>query len=242
MRELRLGLLGRGIGHSRSAEVWRGIVGPGVRVRLRAVDVPDIGDALPLEGLFEGPGGLHGLHVTAPYKGAVAGLVRASGPARELGAVNLVLRRGGRLVGELTDLPAAGRVLDGIRAARPLAGVAVLGDGAMARTAARAARERGLSVESLSRRRTPGFAGLDLTAPPLAGLLAVNACGRGWAYGGPVDGRTLFWDCNYDLPGHARLARALGGRYVDGLGLLRAQAEEAAALLMGKSFPPRPPP
>ena len=234
MRELRLGLLGRGIGHSRSAWAHREAAGPGARVRLRLVDVPDLRDALPLPELLRG---LHGLLVTSPYKGPVAALVRTRGAARELGAANLVLRRGGRLEGELTDLPAAVRVLDGIRGLRPVSGLVILGDGVMARVAARAARERGLPARTLSRRLTPGFWGLDLARLARPGELVVNACARDYVYDGPVDGRTLFWDLNYDLPGHARLARALGGRYVDGLGLLSAQAELAQDLLAGKSFP-----
>jgi shikimate dehydrogenase len=48
--------------------------------------------------------GIDGLSVTMPHKAAVAGLLDALSPAAaRLGAVNTVVRRGGRLEGETTD-------------------------------------------------------------------------------------------------------------------------------------------
>jgi shikimate dehydrogenase len=67
-----------------------------------AFDVPSDEVAAALAGVRAL--GIDGLSVTMPHKPAVAGLVdRLSPSARRLGAVNTVVRRGGRLEGETTD-------------------------------------------------------------------------------------------------------------------------------------------
>ncbi len=97
-----------------------------------------------------------GANVTTPHKAAVAQLVDELEPlAREIGAVNTVVQRRGRLLGSNTDLPA---LVDAIRQLRPAVKHAVvLGAGGAGRAVVRALAECGAGrVTVVGRREEPG--------------------------------------------------------------------------------------
>jgi shikimate dehydrogenase len=112
--------------------------------------------------------GIDGLSVTMPHKAAVAALVdRLSPAAEQLGAVNTVVRRGGRLDGETTDgegLLAALRFDEGWDAAgrRCL----LLGTGGAARAVALALGRAGVSQLLVAGRRLEMAAAAALLAGP----------------------------------------------------------------------------
>jgi len=112
--------------------------------------------------------GIDGLSVTMPHKAAVAALVdRLSPAAEQLGAVNTVVRRGGRLAGETTDgagLLAALRFDEGWEPAgrRCL----LLGTGGAARAVALALGGAGVSQLLVAGRRLEMAAATALLAGP----------------------------------------------------------------------------
>ena len=120
--------------------------------------------------------GIDGLSVTMPHKAAVAALVdRLSPAAEQLGAVNTVVRRGGRLDGETTDgegLLAALRFDEGWDAAgrRCL----LLGTGGAARAVALALGRAGASQLLVAGRRLEMAAATALLAGPAGEIGTVD--------------------------------------------------------------------
>lgn len=207
--------------------------------------------------------GIDGLSVTMPHKTAVAGLVDELSPtAARLGAVNTVVRRGGRLVGESTDgagfldalardegfKPAGARcvVIGAGGAARAV--ILALADAGAAEVAV-AARvgERAVAAAELAGDR--GRAALDDVGGAVKeATLVVNATpvgmsadrtmplgfDPGWLHAGHV-----VVDLVYDPPATPLLqaARAHGAVAVNGLGMLIHQAAAAFRLWTGEDPP-----
>ncbi|HUN66256.1 MAG TPA: type I 3-dehydroquinate dehydratase [Bacteroidota bacterium] len=96
-----------------------------------------------------------GASVTMPLKESVLPLLGiVSDDAREVSAVNTILRRAGRLLGENTDLPALTSLLG--RGGRGGKSMIVAGTGAMARTAVTAGLRNGFSVAVTGRNELRG--------------------------------------------------------------------------------------
>ena len=92
---LRCGLLGRTLGHSYS---------PAIHALLGTYDYPLIELAPEAVAPFVRSGDWDGLNVTIPYKKAVVPCCDVLSPlARELGSVNTLVRRDGKIYGDNTD-------------------------------------------------------------------------------------------------------------------------------------------
>jgi shikimate dehydrogenase len=141
----RLALLAHPAGHSVSpAMMAAAFAAVGREARYDALDVApeDLADAVA--ALRRAP--WLGANVSVPHKAAVVPLLDELRPtARRLGAVNVVVRQGERLVGDNTDLPGFARAL---AALEPIAGrrAVVLGAGGAARAVVAALRDRGFAV------------------------------------------------------------------------------------------------
>ncbi|WP_245872714.1 shikimate dehydrogenase [Deinococcus planocerae] len=218
----------------------------GLRGEYTALRVPagELGEAL--ERLRE-PGVL-GANLSLPHKEtALPFLDDLSGAARMVGAVNTVVNREGRLVGENTDAPGLGAALEA--AGAPSGGVVVvLGAGGAARAAVWALRLRGDNVRVVNRT----FEKAQTLAAELGGLaqfreevlwgevsLLVNASSAGLDAPDetPLPGfdftslapGALVYDMVYK-PRETRLlreARAAGVRAENGLSMLAHQARLA---------------
>ena len=134
-----IGILGRDIGYSLSPDVhnpvFREFAPDSVYLPL---DTSDPGAVLDAADRL----GLRGLSVTIPHKEAVAPHCRElDSAAREIGAVNTLLRRDGAWFGFNTDGPAIVRVLERLDPERGT--LLVLGSGGVARAVAWAARQLG---------------------------------------------------------------------------------------------------
>jgi shikimate dehydrogenase len=188
-------------------------------------------------------------NVTVPHKVTVAHLlIRLTGPAQELGAVNTFYPEGGRLVGDNTDVAGLLAALEALEPASPWL---VAGTGGSARAVAAAAKACGarLLVRSRDPARAATFAGwareLGADAHPddgRAAATAINATPLGLKPGDPpplpferLDGCRTAFDLVY-CPGETawvRAARGLGLRAADGRGMLVAQG----ALALERFFP-----
>ena len=129
------GLIGERLGHSFSPEIHR-----------RIGDYPYILQELEREELapFFASRDFCGLNVTIPYKQTVMPLLDEIDPrAAEIGAVNTVVNRAGRLYGYNTDFDGLSALI--LRIGVPLTGkrVYVLGTGGTSRTACAVARALG---------------------------------------------------------------------------------------------------
>lgn len=206
-----------------------------------------------------------GANVTVPHKQAVMPLVDdVSDTARRIGAVNTLVPRGGRLLGENTDVYGFGRSLleltDGAIAASAL----VIGAGGASRAVLVSLQEAGVADIRLVN-RTPATAEAlahELTVPDLPPVVAapwshlpelavlaqllVNATSVGW-HGDdlPFDARIIgflpgdaaVFDLTYRQTAMLRLASEKGLRVVDGLPMLIYQGARAFELWTGRPAP-----
>jgi len=139
----RFGLIGHPVGHSWSKEIHEREyerLRIDARYELRDVEVDELREVM-LE--------MDGVNVTIPYKKVVMPLLDyISDEAREVGAVNTVVNRGGRLYGYNTDVAGFRKMAEGIEGKRVL----ILGDGGAAQAVKYVLREKGCSFRSVSHR------------------------------------------------------------------------------------------
>ena len=193
-----------------------------------------------------------GISITAPFKVTLMPFVdELTGVARRVGAINTIVVRNGRWIGDNTDVegflaPLAGVSLRGTRAC-------ILGGGGAARAVAIALADSGADVLVSARRDEAAREIAELAGgrvvpfPPPANTwdLLVNAIPAGPAAAtespigsAPFDGRVVY-DLVYE-PEHTKLladARAAGCRTIGGLDMLIAQAERQFELWTGQRPP-----
>lgn len=195
--------------------------------------------------------GYAGANVTIPHKRHVLGLLdEVDGEARELGAVNTIVRRGRRLLGSNTDVHGIRSALRGLGVDAAGATAVVLGAGGSARAAHRAlagarvvfvARDRGRAdgLGEVLAWQDPAWhdrlrrADLLVNATPLGrhGELPVHA--------GLLNPEGAVLDLVY-VPGGTplvRRARAAGIRCVDGWDVLLEQGAESFRAWTGREAP-----
>ncbi|HEX7040806.1 MAG TPA: shikimate dehydrogenase [Trueperaceae bacterium] len=261
-------LLAHPAGHSLSplmhAAAFRTL---GLDATYEALDVPPERLADVVAGLRGDPSFL-GANVTTPHKVAAATLVdELTGAASAAGAVNTLVPRGGRLVGDNTDVAGFTAALAGA-GFRPGAGHAVLlGAGGAANAVAYALGRLGVPTVVVGRRAAAAAAlvgalgsvvrGLEAVAPgdlpralPGASLL-VNATTVGMV-GGPAEGALPLGVDVGLLPPHALVndlvynprvtpllasAAARGLRTLDGLAMLVEQGAASLRLWTGLEPP-----
>lgn len=235
------GLIGEHLGHSFSPEIHAQIGPEPYTLRELA---PDQLASFLAERDFDG------INVTIPYKQAVMPYLDEISPtARTIGAVNTILRRDGRLLGDNTDAAGLARLIR--RTGIEMAGqkVLILGTGGTSRTAlytaralgaaevlrvSRSAREGALTYEEAARLHSD--AGVILNTTPCG--MYPNAEDQ------PIDlaafpRLTGVIDAIYN-PLRSRLvlsARARGIPAAGGLYMLAAQAVRAAELFRDTAYP-----
>ncbi|MSQ12236.1 MAG: shikimate dehydrogenase [Dehalococcoidia bacterium] len=103
VQQVRLGIIGYPLRHTLSPVFQQAALEAcGIEGRYEAWETPPQHLAQQVRELAEA--GVLGFNVTVPHKEAVGALLdELTGRARELGAVNTVVNRGGRLVGDNTD-------------------------------------------------------------------------------------------------------------------------------------------
>ena len=236
---MRYGLIGSPLGHSHSPFLHERMGGEGYAL----LELPESA----LAGFFAAKE-FDGVNVTIPYKRAVIPLLdEVDDTARECGAVNTVINRGGRLIGYNTDLygmrfalDAAGIFLAGKR-------VVILGSGGTSHTArALAAREGAASVRVVSRSGEYGYSDLSpladaeilLNTTPVGMFPHMDAEPLSLSAFPALEG---FFDAVYN-PLRTRLALAADERGIkraDGLLMLAAQAKASRELFTGGEIPGR---
>jgi shikimate dehydrogenase len=249
-------VIGSPVAHSLSPAIHNaGFAALGLDWSFHAFEVAPGDAARALEGMRAL--GLRGLSVTMPHKEDVAGSVdECTDDARALGAVNCVVPRGSKLVGENTDGPG---FTDSLRqdAGFDPAGkqCVVIGAGGAARAVvlalARAgAREVGVANRTASRgdvaAALAGANGRIVNVDAVAGAdLVVNATPIGMVDDAlPLDPARLgAGQLVADLVYHPLVtpllaaAEAQGARTLNGLGMLVGQAARAFELWTGQSPP-----
>ena len=248
-----LAIVGDPVQHSLSPAMYNAAI---AALGLDAVYVAVGADAVALPHViraFEAVG-IAG-NVTVPHKVAVAKLlIRLTGAAQELGAVNTFYPEGGRLVGDNTDVAGLVAALAPLEPESPWL---VAGTGGSARAVAAAAKTHGarLLVHSRDPARATDFVGwareLGADAYPDDGepvATAINATPLGLKPSDPppfpferLDGCRAAFDLVYCRGETAwvRAARGLGLKAADGRGMLVAQGAFALERFFPGSQAPR---
>lgn len=123
----------------------------GVRCHYQLIEVADA-DAVALRALLDGVRrlGFAGVNVTFPYKEAVVPLLDEMSPrARDIGAVNTVVVRAGRLIGHNTDATGFERAIADLVAASSRGAVALIGAGGVGKAIAFALANFGVAEISI---------------------------------------------------------------------------------------------
>ena len=236
------GLIGEHLGHSFSAEIHARLGAE--PYELRELSPEEVSAFLRREEF-------RGINVTIPYKQTVMPYLDGiSGTAREIGAVNTIVRRNGKLFGENTDAAGLTMLLRKIGAEPAGKKVLILGTGGTSRTAAYAARKMGarevIRVSRSAREGAVTYAEAALKHADARILINTTPCGM---Y--PRTG-----DCPVDLGLYPELeavadavynplrtnlvleARRRGIPAEGGLFMLTAQAVRAAELFRDTAYPP----
>lgn len=218
----RLALLGKGIGHSRSPEIYRRLLGP-----LITYDLLDITHAENIPSVDDLRSNYDGLSITTPWKTHFAKY--AVSEVRDLQAVNCLRFTGENPEATNTDWLALQELVPTVlRDLRPAVWI-LLGNGVMAQITAKILNEKGIDFIHYARSLGHDLANLDLkVSHQNAGTkIVVNACSRGFIFSGKLDATWVFWDFNYADPAQESAVLASGSRYMDGLSLLEGQAKHA---------------
>lgn len=234
---MEYGLLGEKLGHSFSPQIHRALADYDYQLYPTP---PEAVEALFRQRAFRG------LNVTIPYKQTVIPLCDEVDPAAaEIGAVNTVVNRNGRLIGYNTDID--GLLYMARRAGVELSGkkVVILGSGGTSRTARAAARAMGASeIVVVSRGGENNYENLSRHAD--AGVLINTTpvgmypnCGRAAVSLEHFPRLTGVLDVVYNPLRTALLmeAEARGLPCSCGLPMLVAQAKRAAERFTGSSIP-----
>lgn len=242
----RYGLIGRHLGHSFSRDHFsKRFAKEGLKDH--RYDLFELADIAELPELLRTTRGLRGLNVTVPYKEAVIPFLDALDPlAAAVGAVNTIVIDNGRTTGHNTDVAGfhslIGPVMPTLRdpgsdiKARAL----VLGSGGASRAVAFVLRELGVRFRIVSRSRERGDLTWDLMDPTVVRVcrLIINTTPIGMfpaveeapplPYAALTAKHALI-DLVYNPQETAFLkqGQAHGARTIGGLGMLKAQAEEA---------------
>ena len=150
---IRLGIFGWPVAHSKSPQMHEAAARAlGIALRYERFEVAP-------EDFFEAvrakhAAGIDGYNLTVPHKVAIMSLVDEVAPAaRAIGAVNTVVRRGGRYLGDNTDARGFVRSLEDAGVELSGANVVVLGAGGAARAAVVGLADAGAAeIRVLSRR------------------------------------------------------------------------------------------
>ena len=123
----------------------------GVRCHYQLIEVAGA-DAVTLRALLDGVRrlGFAGVNVTFPYKEAVVPLLDEMSPrARDIGAVNTIVVRAGRLIGNNTDATGFERAIADLVAASSRGAVALIGAGGVGKAIAFALANFGVAEISI---------------------------------------------------------------------------------------------
>ena len=236
------GLIGEHLGHSFSAEI-----------HARLGEEPYELKELPPDQVeaFLKSGEFRGINVTIPYKQTVmAALDEISETARAIGAVNTIVRRGGKLIGDNTDAAGLTMLLRKIGAELRGKKVLILGTGGTSRTAKYTAETLGaaevIRVSRTGREGSVTYEEARLMHRDARILINTTPCGM-YPRGG---------ECPVNLDDYPELeavadavynplrtnlvldARERGIPAEGGLFMLTAQAVRAAEIFRDKTYPP----
>jgi shikimate dehydrogenase len=222
---MRLALLGKGISHSRSPDLYRKLLGPS----LDSYELLDYPTAEEIPSLSELAKKFDGLSITAPFKKHFFSQVEVfPSSVKKIGAINCLSFRQGKIIGTNTDFIAVKNILTSMADSQK-PNLVLLGSGSMAAMTKLIADELQLPLTQYSRQSEPNLSGLDLSLQHVNGkqTIIINSCSRDFVFQGKIHPEAQFWDYNYNFQPHLTTLPHRVKSYIDGSELLELQAIEA---------------
>ena len=220
---ISLGLLGSNISHSRSQEMYEGLLG--LKIQYHLIDIDNEKDVLPLSQLFE-KYKLRGMSITFPYKKHFIGKVIVEDPIiKNLDAINCIELKEAKFYATNTDYLAAVDLLKS-KYLKRYKNFILLGSGNMAAVFEAAFHKLGLSYKQYSRSKDGDLNSLDYVSIADKDTLIINCCSRKFEFSPNGALNCGFWDMNYSYPAHNNLEQ-FGLKYFEGIDLLKSQAKFA---------------
>lgn len=224
------GLTGHPVGHSWSKQIHEEYYqANGIDASYELIDLTDIKD---FKKVMES---MDGMNVTIPYKKDVMPLLDwISDEAKEVGAVNTVVNRNGKLYGYNTDVAGFRKMAEGIEGKRVL----VLGDGGAAQAVKYVLRSMGCPFRSVTHgemdRGMISVKGYEVVVntTPLGMSPDIETCPP--VDFDEVDERMMFLDLVYnpETTEFMRMASLRGATVRGGIEMLKEQAKKAIELFL----------
>lgn len=219
----RFALIGKGISHSKSPEIYKRLIGSNIFYDLLEINKGgDLPSSIELSKRYDG------VNITTPWKKNYAQF--AVSEVTHLQAVNCLRFEENICQATNTDWTAIREILPKILEESGAGKSCVLlGNGVMANVFLDVCSQLSLSVTQYSRSNGDQLESLDLMnnqACP-GPMLIINACGRDFKFQGNLSGAWVFWDFNYSHSFHETEIPSDLVRYIDGLELLETQAKHA---------------
>jgi len=224
---ISLGLLGANISHSRSKEMYEGIIGEPVDYSL--IDIDKEINIPSLTELFDSYN-LQGMSITYPYKKHFIKVVSYEDPLiKSLGAINCIYKSTDNFLATNTDFLAALYLIKN-KYMSLYENFVILGSGNMAKVFEVAFKKLDVDYISFNRRKDGDLNLIDyqdkLSGFNIEKSLIINTCSRDFVFNPQVQLKCGFWDMNYSFTPHQKLDQK-GLKYFEGVDLLREQAKSA---------------
>ncbi|RPJ71754.1 MAG: hypothetical protein EHM20_14365, partial [Alphaproteobacteria bacterium] len=146
---IKLALLGKGIQHSRSPEIYQRLLVNKIQYDL--LDYPNSSSIPKVEDLFKV---YNGISITSPYKRHFLDQVKLTEQAEKLGAINCIKQSSDGFYGENTDYSAIVEILKKLKSKHNGLRAIILGDGVMSNVTQAALRELEIDFKLYSRKTT----------------------------------------------------------------------------------------
>ena len=220
---ISLGLLGAHISHSRSQEMYEGLLGEKIQYHL--IDIEKKEDVPPLKDLFK-EYDLRGMSITFPYKKHFLEDVQIEDPMiGKLDAINCIEQRDSKFYATNTDYLAAVDLLKNKYLVN-YSKFILLGSGNMARVFEASFQKLGLRYQQFSRRKDGDLNLINYQDIADKETLIINCCSRKFIFNPRIILDSGFWDMNYSFHAHDNLDQ-FGLKYFEGIDLLKGQAKFA---------------
>lgn len=212
---LKLGLIGKNINHSKSPEIYQELLD-----EKHSYEVLDYSDETLIPSLDELSQNFSGLNITSPYKKYFWDKVTLNRAPKGLKCINC-LKFSDKIEGLNTDYLALKDLI--LEKHFKTKKFLILGDGNMAHVLKEICHEMEIHYQQTSRKLHENFPMIETDS----NTLVVNTCAREYIYNGRAVKDQVFWDLNYNHPGNLERCQELGFDYLDGMTLLKKQAEYA---------------
>lgn len=222
---MKLALLGFPIQHSLSPKLYREMLGS----KLNSYELLEFGHSSQIPSLVNLAKRFNGINITTPYKKHFFDqVIVESSIAKELSAINTISFTEHGCFGTNTDALAVESILSDFKNNFGEISLILLGSGVMAKLTQLVARNLSISLKQYSRAQGHDLEQLDLSNQPLQSqLIIINACTRDFVFKGKLPAASIFWDYNYNSLPHQNSLPCQVQCYLDGLELLRRQAQAA---------------